>query len=115
MRLSFTGDWARHKGRFSQSGREGGRMERRGQLAGEYVSPYLERRLRGYEEVRQKQISRRALDAVILETLTEAKSAGHGPVGQIDLATRAALKARPDITALDALQAVERVRRKALV
>ncbi len=90
-------------------------MERRGQLAGEYVSPYLERRLRGYEEVRQKQISRRALDAVILETLTEAKSAGHGPVGQIDLATHAALKARPDMSALDALEAVERIRRRSLL
>jgi hypothetical protein len=87
-------------------------MERRGQLAGEYISPYLQRRLRGYEEVRQKQISQRVLDAVILETLTEARSAGHGQVGQIDLATRAALKARPDISALDALGAVERIRRR---
>jgi hypothetical protein len=90
-------------------------MERRGQLVGQYVSPYLERRLRGYEEVRQKQISRQVLDAVILETLTEAKSAGHGPVGQIDLATRAALNARPDMSALDALEAVERVRRRSLL
>lgn len=115
MRLSFTGDWARHKWRFSRSGREGGRRERRGQLAGEYVSPYLERRLRAYEEVCQKQISRRALDAVILETLTEAKSAGHGPVGQIDLASHAALEAHPDMSALDALEAVERIRRRSLL
>ncbi len=84
-------------------------------MASQYVSPYLERRLRGYEEVRQKQVSRQALDVVILETLTEAKSAGHGQVGQIDLATHAALKARPDISALDALEAVERVRRRSLL
>ncbi|MEE9480519.1 MAG: hypothetical protein V3V34_08285, partial [Kiloniellales bacterium] len=106
---------ARHRWRFSMSGREGGRMERRGQFAGEYISPYLQRSMRGYEEVRQKQISRRVLDEVILETLTEAKSAGHGPVGPIDLATHAALKARPDMSALDALEAVERIRRRSLL
>lgn len=84
----------------------------RGLLSGEYVSPYLQRRLRNYEEVRQNQVSRQALDAVIEQTLSDAKAAGHGPVGQIDLATRAVLKARPDMGALDALEAVEKVRRR---
>lgn len=83
-------------------------------MAGDYVSPYLERRLRSLEEVRQKQVSQQVLDAVIARTLGEAKAAGHGPVGQIDLATRAVLKARPSMGAIDALEAVEKVRRRAL-
>ncbi len=81
-------------------------------MSGEYVSPYLQRRLRNYEEVRQKQISRQVLDAVIAQVLSEARTAGHGPVGQIDLATRAVLKVRPEMGALDALEAVEKMRRR---
>ena len=83
-------------------------------VSGDYISPYLQRRLRNFEEVRQKQISRQELAAVIAEVLSEAKTAGHGPVGQIDLAARAVLKARPDMNALDALEAVEKVRRRDL-
>ncbi|HEX9770787.1 MAG TPA: hypothetical protein VGA50_16565 [Kiloniellales bacterium] len=83
-------------------------------MSGDYVSPYLQRRLRDYEEVRQKQLSRQALEAVIAQALGDAKAAGHGPVGQIDLATQAALKACPGIGALDALEAVEKVRRTVL-
>lgn len=83
-------------------------------VAGDYVSPYLQRRLRNFEEVRQKQVSRQELAAVIEQALSEAKTAGHGPVGQIDLAARAALKARPEMNALDALEAVEKVRRRNL-
>ena len=79
----------------------------------DYVSPYLQRRLRDFEEVRRKQVSRQALEAVIARTLSAAKEAGHGPVGQIDLAARAVLEARPEMGALDALQAVEKVRRRA--
>ena len=82
-------------------------------LSGEYISPYLQRRLRNYEEVRQKQISRQVLDTVIEQLLCEAKTAGHGPVGQFDRATRAVLKARPEMSAFDALEAVEKVRRRA--
>lgn len=83
-------------------------------MAGEYVSPYLQRRLRSYEEVRQRQVSRRVLDAVIAQALSDAKAEGHGQVGQIDKATRAALQLRPDMSALDALEAVEKIRRRAL-
>ena len=83
-------------------------------MSGDYVSPYLQRRLRNFEEVRQRQISRQVLDSVIEQVLGDAKTAGHGPVGQIDLATRAVLKARPDMSAIDALEAVEKVRRRAL-
>ncbi len=87
-------------------------MTGRGLLSDNYVSPYLQRRLRKYEDVRQKQISRQVLNTVIAQVLSEAKTAGHGPVGQIDLATRAALKARPEMCGLDALEAVEKVRRR---
>ena len=87
-------------------------MTGRGLLSDNYVSPYLQRRLRKYEDVRQTQISRQVLNAVIAQVLSEAKTAGHGPVGQIDLATRAALKARPEMSGLDALEAVEKVRRR---
>ncbi len=87
-------------------------MMGRGLLSDNYVSPFLQRRLRNYEEVRQKQISRQVLNTVIAQVLSEAKTAGHGPVGQIDLATRAALKARPEMSGLDALEAVEKVRRR---
>lgn len=88
------------------------RLTGRRSLPANYVSPYLQRRLRNFEEVRQKQISRKVLDSVIEQVLGDAKTAGHGPVGQIDLATRAVLRARPDMTALDALEAVEKVRRR---
>lgn len=81
-------------------------------MSDNYVSPYLQRRLRKYEDVRQKQISRQVLNTVIAQVLSEAKTAGHGPVGQIDLAARAALKARPEMSGLDALEAVEKVRRR---
>ena len=87
-------------------------MTGRGLLSDNYVSPYLQRRLRKYEDIRQKQISRQVLNTVIAQVLSEAKTAGHGPVGQIDLATRAALKARPEMSGLDALEAVEKVRRR---
>ena len=82
---------------------------------GEFVSPYLQRRLRNLQEVRQRQISRQDLDAVIASALSDAKAAGHGPVGQIDRAAHAALKARPGLSALDALDAVERIRRRGLI
>ncbi len=83
-------------------------------MSGDYISPYLQRSLRKYEEVRQKQISRQVLDTVIAQVLSEAKTAGHGPVGQLDLATRAVLEARPEMCALDALEAVEKMRRRIL-
>ena len=70
-------------------------------MAANYVSPYLQRHLRGLEEVRQRQILRQALEVAIGEALSEAKAAGH-----------AALRLRPNLNALDALGAVERVRRR---
>lgn len=97
-----------------RDGATGRRMTGRGLLSGDYVSPYLQRRLRDFEEVRQQQVSRQALDGVIAQALGEAKAAGHGPVGQIDLAAQAVLKARPEISALDALEAVEKVRRSVI-
>ena len=99
---------------FLAAGAAGRRMTGRRLLSDNYVSPYLQRRLRNYGDVRQKQISRQVLDTVIAQVLSEAKTAGHGPVGQIDLGTRAALKARPEMSALDALEAVEKIRRRTL-
>ena len=83
-------------------------------MSGDYVSPYLQRRLRNYEEVRQKQISRQVLDAVIAQVLSEAKTDGHGPVGRELHPRDRILDARPDMSALDALEAVEKVRRRSL-
>ncbi len=94
--------------------RRAGCVARRGSLMGEFVSPYLQRRLRNLEEMRQHQVSRQVLNAVIVSALSDAKAAGHGPVGQIDRAAQAALKARPELNALDALEAVERIRRRGL-
>ena len=81
-------------------------------MAESSVSPYLQRRLRDLEEVRRRQVSRQVLDVVIGEALGEAKASGQGLVGQIDLATRAALRLQPDMNALDALDAVEKIRRR---
>ena len=81
-------------------------------MAANYVSPYLQRHLRDLEEVRQRQILRQALEVAIGEALSEAKAAGHALPGQIDLAAHAALRLRPNMNALDALGAVERVRRR---
>ena len=44
-------------------------------LYNDYVSPYLQRRLRKFEEVREKHVSRQMLDVIIEEALNEAKAA----------------------------------------
>ena len=59
-------------------------------------------------------IDRDLVDDRRAQVLSEAKTAGHGLVGQIDVATRAVLKARPEMGALDALEAVEKMRRRNL-
>ncbi len=81
-------------------------------MVANYVSPYLQRRLRGLEEVRQRQIARQTLEVAIGEALSEARMAGQPLPGQIDLGARAALRVCPDMNGLDALDAVERVRRR---
>ena len=81
-------------------------------MAANYVSPYLQRHLRGLEEIRHRQILRQTLEVAIGEALGEARAAGHALSGQIHLAACAALRLRPNMNALDALGAVERVRRR---
>ena len=51
------------------------------------------------------------LETVIRQTLADARAAGRDHLTQTELAVRAVLKARPDMTASEALTAVELVRR----
>ncbi len=50
------------------------------------------------------------LENVIWQTLTDAKAAGKDHLSQTELAVRAVQRARPDMTASDALTAVNLVR-----
>ena len=51
------------------------------------------------------------LDTVIRQALADARAAGKDHLTQTELAVRAALKVRPDMTASEALSAVELARR----
>ncbi len=51
------------------------------------------------------------LDTVIRQALADARTAGRDHLTQTELAVRAVLKVRPDMTASEALPAVELVRR----
>ncbi len=51
------------------------------------------------------------LDTVIRQALADARAAGKDHLTQTELAVRAVLNARPDMTASEALSAVELVRR----
>ncbi len=51
------------------------------------------------------------LENVIRQALADARSAGRDHLGQTELAVQMVLQARPDMTASDALTAVNRVRR----
>jgi hypothetical protein len=51
------------------------------------------------------------LENVIRQALADAEAAGRDHVGQTELAVRAVLQARPDMTASEALTAVNLVRR----
>ena len=50
------------------------------------------------------------LENVIRQALTDAKAAGKDHLGQTELAVRAVQRARPDMTASDALVAVNLAR-----
>jgi hypothetical protein len=76
------------------------------------VSPYLLRPVRSLKEIEGARPKTYPLDAVVKRALTEAKASGQGPHDQIDRAAMAVLKRHPEMTALDALAAVQRVRRK---
>jgi len=75
------------------------------------VSPYLLRPVRSLNEVQGAPPKAHPLEAVIKRALGEARAAGEGPHDQIDRAAMAVLKRHPDMSALDALAAVQQVRR----
>ena len=77
------------------------------------VSPYLLRRVRTLEEVARTRSKVNPLDAVVKRALAEARAAGKGPHDQIDRAAMAVLELHPEMSPLDALAAVQRVRRGA--
>ena len=76
------------------------------------VSPYLERRLRTLNEVAKARKRANPLDVVVKRALANARAAGKGPHDQIDYAAQAILELHPKMSPLDALAAVQRVRRK---
>lgn len=51
------------------------------------------------------------LENVIRQALADARAAGHDYLTQTELVVRAVLQVRPDLTASEALSAVELVRR----
>ncbi len=75
------------------------------------VSPYLLRPVRSLTEVEGTRPKAHPLEAVIKRALSEAKATGKGPHDQIDRAAVAVLERHPEMSALDALAAVQRVRR----
>ncbi len=75
------------------------------------VSPYLLRPVRSLKDVEGTRPKAHPLEAVIKRALGEAKAAGKGPHDQIDRAAMAVLRRHPEMNALDALAAVQRVRK----
>ncbi len=75
------------------------------------VSPYLLRPVRSLKDVEGTRPKAHPLEAVIRRALREAKAAGKGPHDQIDRAAMAVLERHPEMDALDALAAVQQVRR----
>jgi hypothetical protein len=53
----------------------------------------------------------KSIERIIRRTLKDARAKGRDHLTQTELAVRAVLEARPDMTASDALAAVELVRR----
>lgn len=76
------------------------------------VSPYLLRRVRTLEEVTGSRPGANPLEAVVKRALAEARAAGKGPHDQIDRAAMAVLELHPEMSPLDALAVVQRVRRR---
>ena len=54
----------------------------------------------------------KSIERIIRRVLEEARAKGRDHLTQTELAVRAVLEARPDMTASDALAAVEMVRRQ---
>lgn len=76
------------------------------------VSPYLMRPIRSIDEIETSRPKGERLEALIGQALGAARAAGYGPHEQIDRATMVVLSLRPQLTTIDALAAVHRVRRQ---
>ncbi len=72
------------------------------------VSPYLQRRVRSFEEVMRKRPASQDMDELIRNVVKQVKSAGLGPHEQMNRAAMVVLKLRPELTPLDALALVQR-------
>jgi hypothetical protein len=75
------------------------------------VSPYLLRRIRTLKEVARARRKLNPLEAVVKQALAEARAAGKGPHDQVNRAAMAVLELYPEMSRLDALAAVQRVRK----
>ncbi len=76
------------------------------------VSPYLLRPRRSYEEVASEQPPNDPMiERVIRRALAEAEATGKGHYDQIDRAAVAVLGQYPEMSGIEALAAVQRVKR----
>jgi len=76
------------------------------------VSPYLMRPIRSVDEIESSRPKGEQLETLIGHALGAAKAAGYGPYEQIDRAAMVVLSRRPQLSAIDALAAVHRVKRQ---
>lgn len=72
------------------------------------VSPYLRRPLRRLEEVTAGRDAEADLDAMILRVVDEARRAGRGRHDRLNRAAMMAMRARPELSPLDALALVNK-------
>jgi hypothetical protein len=70
------------------------------------------RPIRSVEEVENERPKGEQLETLIGKALSAASAAGYGPYEQIDRAAMVVLSHRPHLTAIDALAAVHRVKRR---
>lgn len=72
------------------------------------VSPYLRRPLRRLEEVTAGRDAEADLDAMILRVVDEARRAGRGRHDRLNRAAMMVMRARPELSPLDALVLVNK-------
>ena len=75
------------------------------------VSPYLMRPIRSIDEVERRRPEAQRLETVIGRALAEAEKAGYGTYEQINRAAMILMRCRPEMSSIDALVAVHRVKR----
>lgn len=76
------------------------------------ISPYLMRPIRSIDEVERRRPKGERMETVIGRALAEAEEAGYGSYEQINRAAMILMRCRPEMSAIDALVAVHRVKRK---